>query len=69
MDLEKRGVPGGFVASEEFVAAADAQAESLGFDPHRVFVSHPIQDRTDKEMQQLAEEAFSQVLAMVLNDD
>ena len=69
MDLEKRGVPGGFVASEEFVEAAVAQAESLGFDPHRVFVSHPIQDRTDKEMQQLAEEAFSQVLAMVLNDD
>ena len=69
MDLEKRGVPGGFVASEEFVEAADAQAESLGFDPHRVFVTHPIQDRTDQEMQELAEQAFSQVLAMVLTED
>ena len=69
MDLEKRGVPGGFVASEEFVEAADAQAESLGFDPHRVFVTHPIQDRTDKEMEELAEQAFSQVLAMVLTEE
>ena len=69
MDLEKRGIPGGFVASEEFVEAADAQAESLGFDPHRVFVTHPIQDWTDQEMEELAEQAFSQVLAMVLTED
>ncbi len=66
MDLEKRGVPGGFVASTEFIEAARAQAESLGFDPHKVFVTHPIQDRTDEEMMTLAEEAFSEVLAMVL---
>ena len=66
MDLEKRGVPGGFVASTEFIEAARAQARSLGYDPHKVFVAHPIQDRTDAEMQTLAEEAFPQVLAMVL---
>ena len=66
MDLEKRGVPGGFVASTEFIEAAKAQAESLGFDPHKVFVTHPIQDRTDEEMQQLAEDAFEEILAMVL---
>jgi alkanesulfonate monooxygenase SsuD/methylene tetrahydromethanopterin reductase-like flavin-dependent oxidoreductase (luciferase family) len=66
MDLEKRGVPGGFVASSEFVEAAKAQAQSLGFDPHKVFVTHPIQDRTDAEMQQLAEDAFDDVLAMIL---
>lgn len=69
MDLEQRGVPGGFVASTEFVEAARAQAESLGFDPHKVFVEHPIQDRTDEEMQALAEEAFEEVLAMILNED
>ncbi len=65
MDLEKRGIPGGFVASSEFVEAARAQAESLGFDSYKVFVTHPIQDRTDQEMQQLAEEAFDDVLAMI----
>ena len=69
MDLDSRGIPGGFVASTEFVEAARAQAESLGFDPHKVFVTHPIQDRTDKEMQVLAEEAFEEILAMVLDSE
>ena len=66
MDLEGRGIPGGFVASAEFVEAAEAQAKSLGFDPLKVFVPHPIQDRTDEEMQVLAEEAFEQILAMIV---
>lgn len=69
MDLEKRGIPGGFVASDEFVEAAKAQAESLGFDSRKVFVAHPIQDRTDEEMQQLAENAFEEMLAMILETD
>ena len=65
MDLEGRGLPGGFVATEEFVEAARAQAESLGFDPRKVFIAHPVQDRTDEEMQALAEESFEQVLGMI----
>jgi hypothetical protein len=68
MDLDSRGVPGGFIASTEFIEAAKAQAESLGFDPYKVFVGHPIQDRTDAEMQTLAEEAFEDVLAMILEE-
>lgn len=57
------------MASTELIEAARAQAESLGFHPHRVFVTHPIQDRTDAEMQQLAEEAFEEILAMILADE
>ncbi len=68
MDLDSRGVPGGFIASTEFIEAAKAQAESLGFDPYKVFVDHPIQDRTDAEMQTLAEEAFEDILAMILEE-
>ena len=33
IDLEGRGLPGGFVASSEFVEAAEAQANSLGLSP------------------------------------
>ncbi len=65
MDFEKRGIPGGFVASTEFVEAARAQSASLGFDPFKVFVAHPIQDRTDAEMQKLAENSFDEILAMI----
>ena len=30
-DLELRGIPGVFVASDQFVTAADAQSRSLGY--------------------------------------
>lgn len=66
MDLDQRGIPGGFIATVEFIEAAAAQAKSLGFDPTKVFVEHPIQDRTDEEMQAIAEHVFDDVLALVL---
>jgi len=62
-DLESRGVPSVFVASAEFVQAAEAQARALGFPAARVFVPHPIQDRTDDEMRAYADAAFDQILA------
>ena len=62
VDLEARGVPGVLVASSEFVEAAEAQARALGADPARVFVAHPIQDRTDAEIQALADQALAAVL-------
>lgn len=57
-ELERQGVPSVFVASAEFVTAAAAQAEALGFDPAAVFTEHPIQDRTDAEMVAIADAAF-----------
>jgi len=62
VDLEGRGVPSVFVASSEFVEAAVAQATALGADPARVFVPHPIQDRTDTEMVALAEAAVDEIV-------
>ena len=64
-DLERRGVPGVFVASDVFVDAAAAQSAALGFPAARVFVAHPIQDRTDEEMQALADAAIDGVVALV----
>jgi alkanesulfonate monooxygenase SsuD/methylene tetrahydromethanopterin reductase-like flavin-dependent oxidoreductase (luciferase family) len=61
--LEGLGVPAVFVASTEFVEAADAQARALGFEPDGVFVAHPIQDRTDDEMRALADAAIEEVWA------
>jgi len=62
-DLERRGLPGVFVASAPFVSAAEAQSEALGFDPARLFVEHPIQDRTDDEMRAIADQAVDQLLS------
>ena len=62
VDLESRGVPSAFVASTEFVDAASTQAKALGFETvARVFVPHPIQDRTDDEMRALADAAFDEI--------
>jgi hypothetical protein len=62
VNLEGLGVPSVFVASSEFVEAADAQAASLGADPARVFVQHPIQDRTDDELRGLADDSVDEIL-------
>lgn len=68
-DLERRGVPGVFVASTEFIEAAAAQAAALGVDAARVFVPHPIQDRTDDEMRTLADAAFDEIVAAITTGD
>ena len=62
VDLETRGVPSVFVATEEFVDAAERQAKALGFAPAAVYVPHPVQDRTDAEMRMMAERAFAEVV-------
>ena len=65
-DLELRGVPGVFVASDQFVTAAEAQSKSLGYSAiARVFTPHPIQDRTDDEMIAYADAAFDDIVAQI----
>lgn len=64
-ELDGRGVPGGFVASEAFRHAATAQSEAWGFAADSLFVAHPIQDRSDAELEALADQAFTAVKRMV----
>jgi hypothetical protein len=68
VNLEALGVPGVMIASTEFIDAADAQSAALGADPARVFVAHPIQDRTDDEMRGLADAAIEQVLSTLTSE-
>ena len=65
VDLERRGLPGVFVASREFVDAAAAQSIALGVSPHAVYVQHPIQDRTDEEMRAIADAAVDEIVAAI----
>ena len=67
-DLEARGIPTVGVATTEFIEGAVAQARSLGIDPALVFVPHPIQDRTDDELQTLADDHLEAILAMLVKD-
>lgn len=65
-DLERRGIPSVFVASDPFREAAQQQSDALGFDAARVFVAHPIQDRTDEEMLAIADAAVDQLVAALV---
>ena len=53
--LEQAGVATTFVISEAFSQAATVQAKALGTSPRVVLAAHPIQDRTDDEMNALAD--------------
>jgi hypothetical protein len=64
--LEAAGVASVMVASAEFVEAAESQARALGATPMRVFVPHPIQDRTDGEMHEIADAAVEELLGTLL---
>ena len=69
VDLETRGVPSVFVASAQFVEAAIAQSQALGFPTvARVFTPHPIQDRTDEEMVAYADAALTEIIAAITAD-
>jgi hypothetical protein len=69
LSFEGSGRPAVLVASSAFVDAAAAQAASLGQERlRRVFVPHPVQDRTDEEIHELARGAVEEVLAALGRD-
>lgn len=66
--FETQGRPSVFLASTEFVDAAEVQSAALGLpEVRRVFVPHPIQDALDSEMWTKAEAAFEAVVAALLD--
>ena len=67
-NLEAQGVPGVFVATREFVDGAKRQAAQLGADPAAVYVEHPIQDRTDAEMVEIADRALAEILGRLVGE-
>ena len=61
-NLDSNGIPALIVASTAFVQAAQVQSEKLGYDPTMVWVPHPIQDRTDPELRQIADSVFDEIV-------
>ncbi len=61
------GLPSVFVASREFQDAAESQSKSLGARPEVVYVRHPIQDRTDHEMADIADQAIESLVSALTN--
>jgi hypothetical protein len=66
VDLEDRGIPSVFISTVEFIDAADAQAKALGTIASAVYVEHPIQDRTDAEMVDIADKSVNAIIAALV---
>ena len=67
-DLHKRGVLGVVVATEEFISAAEGQSKALRSSVECVFTKHPIQDRNDEEMKDLAIRPLHRLLTLLRVD-
>ena len=66
--FEIQGMPSVFIASSEFIDAAEVQSKALGLpDVKRVFVPHPIQDATDDEMRAKADAIVDEVIAALVD--
>lgn len=66
--FEINGKPSVFIASSEFIHAADVQSKALGLpDVRRIFVPHPIQDATDDEMRAKADAIVDRVIEALLD--
>ena len=66
--FEITGTPAVFLASTEFIDAAEVQSRALGLpDVRRVFVPHPIQDATDDEMRAKADAVVDEVIAALVD--
>ena len=69
-DLELRGIPGVFVATEEFISASTAQSVSLGLPSmKRVYPPPPGQGRTDEERVGMADQFFLEILACLTSGE
>jgi hypothetical protein len=61
--FEIHGIPSVAICSSEFEEAAAVQGKALGLQARCCFVQHPIQDRTDAEMRDLADRIIDDVVA------
>lgn len=67
MTFDSRGIPGVNVVTTGFTQAVEAQSNALGFDPAVVFVPHPIQNRTARELEQIADDAVEAILGRLVD--
>jgi hypothetical protein len=67
VDLDRRGLPGVSVLTEEFRDAFATQCTAIGFDGASLYVPHPMQNRTTAELHRFAEEAFDEILTYCAN--
>ncbi len=64
-ELDKRGLAGVSVLTEEFRQAFEQQKSAIGLDAASIYVPHPMQNKTTAELHALAEKAVDQIIAAI----
>jgi hypothetical protein len=62
VDLDRRGLAGVSILTEEFRPAFGQQCSAIGFDGASLYMPHPMQNRTTEELHRFAEQVFEKVL-------
>ena len=68
-DLDKNGLPGVSVLTEEFRQAFETQKSAIGLDAASVYVPHPMQNKTIAELHAFAEHSVDAILAAICSMD
>jgi hypothetical protein len=68
-DLDKKGLPGVSVLTEEFRQAFELQKSAIGLDAASIYVPHPMQNRTSAELHAFAERSVDAILAAICAAD
>ena len=55
--------------TKEFKDAVAVQAKTLGFNPGIYWMPHPIQNRTAKELEKMAVEAYNGIINMITKSE
>lgn len=64
-DLDRRGLPGVSVLTEEFRPAFAQQLGAIGLDAASIYVPHPMQNKTTAELHAFAERSVDAILAAI----
>lgn len=64
-DLDKRGLAGVSVLTEEFRPAFAQQLGAIGLDAASIYVPHPMQNKTTAELHAFAEQSIDEILAAI----
>ena len=64
-DLDKNGIPGVSVLTEEFRKAFQSQKQAIGLDAASIYVPHPMQNKTTEELHEFANNSIETILAQI----
>ena len=65
LEIDRKGLPGVAIFSEEFRSGVEAWRDVHGFNAHAIFVGHPIQPLTTAEVHDHADNVFDEVMATI----